>query len=255
MDKEEVVINKPDSLEHLAIIMDGNGRWAMERGEPRIAGHRRGADVVRDITTACRRMGLAHLTLYSFSVQNWQRPPDEVAALMGLLCEYCLGERQLFMDNDIRFNVIGRTDRLPVETREALEGLIEATEGHRSMMLTLAVDYGGREEIVRAAQKVAKLVQEEALEPSAIDQNVFESQLDTAWIPSPDLLIRTSGELRISNFLLWQLAYAEFYFTDRNWPDFSVDDLAEAVENYASRERRFGATSEQVIEVESGEES
>jgi len=255
MESEEPTIDRPESLKHIAIIMDGNGRWATNRGEPRIEGHRRGADVVRDITTACRRIGLTHLTLYSFSVQNWQRPPEEVAALMNLLRDYCIGERELFVDNDIRFNVIGRLDRVPVGTRKAIESLIETTESHRSMMLTLAIDYGGREEILRATRKIARLIEEGALDSESIDENVFESQLDTAWTPPPDLLIRTSGELRISNFLLWQLAYSEFYFTERNWPDFSVEDLAEAVESFAMRERRFGETSEQVNMATQGEET
>jgi undecaprenyl diphosphate synthase len=174
---------------------------------------------------------------------------------MNLLRDYCIGERELFVDNDIRFNVIGRLDRVPVETRKAIESLIETTESHRSMMLTLAIDYGGREEILRATRKIARLIEEGALDSESIDENVFESQLDTAWTPPPDLLIRTSGELRISNFLLWQLAYSEFYFTERNWPDFSVEDLAEAVESFAMRERRFGETSEQVNMATQGEET
>jgi undecaprenyl diphosphate synthase len=231
---------------HVAIIMDGNGRWAQERGLERLAGHRKGADVVRDITTFARELHIPYLTLYSFSVQNWRRPPAEVAGLMALLEEYCHKERDTLMDNDIRLATIGDLSKLPDSTRNAVTNLIEETADNRSMTLTLAIDYGGREELVAAVRRLAHDIRQKRLAPDKIDETAIETRLDTALYPDPDLMIRTSGEMRLSNFLLWQVAYAELYFTEVRWPDFSRDDFAAALTEYAGRERRYGATSDQL---------
>ncbi|MBI5508276.1 MAG: di-trans,poly-cis-decaprenylcistransferase [Deltaproteobacteria bacterium] len=226
--------------------MDGNGRWAKERGLDRLEGHRKGADVVRDITTFARELEIPCLTLYSFSVQNWRRPATEVAGLMALLEDYCKSEHKTLMDNDIKLNTIGQTSRLPPSTKDALTALIEATADNRSMTLTLAIDYGGREEIVAAVRRLAHDVKNKRVLPDKIDETAIETRLDTALVPDPDLLIRTSGEQRLSNFLLWQLAYAELYFTKVRWPDFGREDLAAALCDFAGRERRFGKTGEQL---------
>lgn len=227
-------------LQHVAVIMDGNGRWAEERGLPRLEGHRRGAKVVRDITTYARELGLGYLTLYSFSRQNWRRPPLEVGGLMGLLQDYCRGERDTLMRNEIRLTTIGDTSRLPESTRDALLGLVDATRHNDKMTLCLAVDYGGREEIVDAVRRLATQVQRGQLAPEAIDEAAVGGQLDTAGMPEPDLLLRTSGECRISNFLLWQLAYAELHFTPVRWPDFTRAHFAAALDDFRGRQRRFG---------------
>lgn len=231
---------------HVAIIMDGNGRWAQRRGLPRLEGHRRGADTVREITTAAREIGLEYLTLYSFSVQNWQRPVDEVKGLMDLLEEYCLAERELLMKHDIRLNLIGRLSKLPTSTRKAFEELREATKDNRSMVLSLAIDYGGREELVEAAKALGAAIAKGELDPEAIDEQLFAAQLGTADIPDPDLMIRTSGEVRLSNFLLWQAAYTELLFTDVLWPDFDPLQFKDCMDDFGMRQRRFGATSEQI---------
>ena len=227
---------------HVAVIMDGNGRWAMERGLPRLDGHARGADVVRDITTFTREIGIPYLTLYSFSVQNWRRPPSEIAGLMTLLEDYCRDELSTLMENDIRLSSIGRLDRIPRSTRRALESVMEKTAHNRAMTLTLAVDYGGREELLSAIKKIAEDVKTGVLNPGAVDEATLEARLQTALLPDPDLVIRTSGEMRVSNFLLWQVAYAEFTFTDVRWPDFTREDFSQALRTYAERERRFGGT-------------
>ena len=231
---------------HVAIIMDGNGRWAQRRGLPRLEGHRRGADTVRDITTAAREIGLKYLTLYSFSVQNWQRPVDEVKGLMDLLEEYCIGERELLMKHDIRLNLIGRLSNLPESTRQAFEELREVTKDNSSMVLTLAIDYGGREELIEAAKAMAEAVAQGKLQPEDIDEARFSSQLGTSDIPDPDLMIRTSGEVRLSNFLLWQSAYTELLFTDVLWPDFDPLQFKDCMTDFSMRQRRFGATAEQL---------
>lgn len=240
------VPDKPRRPRHVAIIMDGNGRWAVERNLPRLAGHRRGADVVRNITTFARELGIAYLTLFSFSRQNWRRPPEEVAGLMKLLADYCRDERDTLMKNDVRLVTIGQLTRLPEEVRQALETLIEATAGNRSMTLTLAVDYGAREEIAEAVRRIAQDVRSKRLSPEQIDESLIEAHLDTALMPDPDLVIRTSGEMRVSNFLLWQLAYSELYFTELRWPDFSRQHFSDALWAFARRERRYGATSAQL---------
>ena len=231
---------------HIAIIMDGNGRWAEERGLPRVAGHRAGADAVDRITTTCREMGVAYLTLYAFSEQNWSRPAEEVGALMQLLLEFVQKERPQILGNNIRLNAIGRTERLPLFVRAPLFELMEKSAANTGMVLTLALSYGGREEIVRAARILAERVVRGELGVGEIDSETFASGLFTAGMPDPDLLIRTSGEERVSNFLLWQMAYAELFFSSARWPDFDREQLLRALAHYAARERRFGLTSSQL---------
>ena len=227
---------------HVGIIMDGNGRWAEQRGLPRLEGHRRGSDSVREVTRAARRLGLKALTLYAFSAQNWLRPPDEVAGLMDLLRDYLNRERPEIMENQIRLHAIGELDRLPPRVRDPLEELRRDSRNHTEMTLTLALSYGGREEILAMVRKVA----EDGLSPDEIDTRAVEDRLWTAGLPPLELVVRTSGELRVSNFLLWQLAYAEIHFTDTLWPDFGELDLLIALDDFQRRERRFGKTSAQV---------
>ncbi len=229
---------------HVAIIMDGNGRWATTQGFARIEGHRRGADVVRDITTYCCEIGVEYLTLYSFSVQNWQRPDNEVSGLMALLEDYCRDERDTLMENGVRLTTIGRTDRLPPSTLQAVTALCQETEQNTTLLLTLALDYGGREELVSTVQTLAAEVERGERRADSIDEAVIQRGLNTSTTPDPDLVIRTSGELRISNFLLWQIAYAELFFTDVYWPDFSRADFATALREYAGRQRRFGGITD-----------
>lgn len=231
---------------HLAIIMDGNGRWAEKRRLPRILGHRRGVETVQEIVKECRTLGLRYLTLYAFSSENWRRPEDEVSALMGLLSRYLQTELATMLDQGIRLNVIGETSRLPPEVRQVLQETVARTAGNREMTLTLALSYGARNELVRAARRLAEAVQAGNLSPAAIDEQIFTGALDTGELPDPDLLIRTSGEMRISNFLLWQLAYTELYFTEVLWPDFSRQELNQAIREYSRRQRRFGLTGAQV---------
>jgi undecaprenyl diphosphate synthase len=230
---------------HVAIIMDGNGRWAQMRGLPRIEGHRKGAESVRDIVRASRELGLECLTLYAFSSQNWRRPPDEVQALMQLLCEYVLGERAEIMDNDIRMRAIGRIAQLPAFVREPLDALIADSAKNRHMTLCLALSYGGREAIVDAVRAAMG----SGVLPETIDEATLGSLLPTHDLPPVDLLIRTSGEQRLSNFLLWEAAYSELIFSGTLWPDFRRGDLYAALSAYAQRERRFGLTSEQLRDV------
>ena len=234
-------IPDPDMLpHHVAVIMDGNGRWATDRGLPRLEGHRQGANVVRDITTFCCEIGIGYLTLYSFSVQNWQRPPDEVAGLMSLLEDFCRDEKETLMKNRVRLTTIGRLDRLPDLTREAVLRLCEETNGNDGMLLTLALDYGGREELVCAFQELAFEIERGELSANSVDASLLRERLTTSEIPDPDLVLRTSGELRVSNFLLWQIAYAEFVFLETYWPDLTRQDFAAAIEEYTTRQRRFG---------------
>jgi undecaprenyl diphosphate synthase len=225
---------------HVAIIMDGNGRWAKQRGLPRTAGHKEGAAVVRKITTRARELNIAYLTLYAFSAQNWQRPTDEVEQLMALLVEFCEKERNLLLDKDIRFRVIGERSRLPEAARSAVEYLEGVTANNSSMQLVLALSYGGREEIVHAAREIARRVANGELSPDDITEATVSSALWTHDIPDPDLMIRTSGEVRVSNFLLWQIAYAELFIEPRAWPDFDEAAFDGALASYATRERRFG---------------
>ena len=231
---------------HLAIIMDGNGRWAKSQGLPRVRGHEAGADSVREIVRTCRELGVEVLTLYSFSTENWRRPQEEVTALMGLLKRYVFHERAEIMDNGIQLRAIGQTERLPIYVRVPLSRLIQDSRQNRGMVLNLALSYGSRAEMVLAIQDIARRVQRGQLKPEQIDEDLVSSALSTGDLPDPDLVIRTSGECRLSNFLLWQVAYAELYITDIPWPEFRRAALLEAFEAYAQRERRFGKTGEQL---------
>ncbi len=223
--------------------MDGNGRWATQRGLPRTDGHRAGATAVRTVVTRARETGVEYLTLYAFSSQNWKRPMAEVAQLMTLLVEFCQNERKLLLDKGIRFRVIGQRDRIPLAARKAVDALERVTRSNTSMQLVVALSYGGREEIVNATQKLAAQVAAGTLRVDQIDEQAVQGQLWTSDIPDPDLIIRTSGELRVSNFLLWQLAYSELHIDQRLWPDFDAAAFDEALAAYAQRERRFGDTS------------
>jgi undecaprenyl diphosphate synthase len=233
---------------HVAIIMDGNGRWATARGLPRLEGHRKGADSVRDVTRAAREIGLQALTLYAFSSQNWSRPPDEVLGLMQLLHEFVHKERAEILDNGIRLRAVGEIDRLPDFVRTPLLELCAASREGRGMILTLALSYGGRESLVDATRRLCAAAVAGTLRPDDIGEETIDRSLWTAGLPPLDLLIRTSGERRLSNFLLWESAYAELWFTDVPWPDFDRGYLVAALEDYAQRERRFGKTSAQLRE-------
>lgn len=233
---------------HLAIIMDGNGRWAQVRSLPRIEGHRKGAESVRCVVRACRRYGIEVLTLYAFSIENWNRPSSEVGALMELLRHYLISERHEMMENGIRLQVIGRIEDLRPDIQMILQESMNATENNKDMILNLALSYSGRSEILGAMKRMLSDYQRGTVDPSSFSEKDFSDYLDTRGLPEPDLLIRTSGEKRISNFLLWQMAYTEIFFTDTLWPDFSEDQLIEALRDYESRERRFGRISEQVRE-------
>ena len=231
---------------HMAIIMDGNGRWAARRGLPRIAGHRKGMEVVREVVTACSRLHVPALTLYAFSTENWKRPPLEVSVLMSLLTLYLRQELSLMKRDNIRFSTIGRVEDLPPEARAWIERAKAETAGNTGMVLDLALSYGGRWEIIDAVKKIAADMKAGNIEPDALDEKIFSGYLDTRDMPELDLVIRTSGEQRISNFLLWQTAYAELYFTEALWPDFTERDLLVAILDYQGRQRRFGKTSEQL---------
>jgi len=226
--------------------MDGNGRWAEQRGRTRIEGHQEGAESVRDVTRAARQVGIEALTLYAFSAQNWARPVEEVAALMDLLRDYLLGERDEILGNDIRLRAIGDVDRLPPRVLEPLDEMRASSAKNRSMALTLALSYGGRESIVRSARALAQRALAGELDPSTIDEAAFTRELPTAELPPLDLVIRTSGEKRLSNFLLWEAAYAELLFVDTLWPDFRRQHFYDALDAYARRERRFGLTGAQL---------
>ena len=225
---------------HVAVIMDGNGRWAADRGLPRTEGHKAGAEAVRKVVTRARERGIEVLTLYAFSAQNWKRPKDEVRELMSLLIEFCHKERNLLMDKGIRFRIIGERSRVPRAARMAAEVLERVTRGNTSMQLIIALSYGGREEIVEAARAIATEVAAGRMSADAITDATFSEHLWTHDVPAPDLVIRTSGELRVSNFLLWQIAYSELYIDERYWPAFDGDAFDDALSDYAGRERRFG---------------
>jgi len=231
---------------HLAIIMDGNGRWAQQRQLPRFAGHQKGVETVQEIVTEATRLGIGYLTLYAFSSENWGRPESEVEALMGLLGIYLQSQLDTMLANRIRLNVIGEIDRLPRETAAILRDCLQATAEQPGMVLTLALSYGSRNEIVRAVRDLSQQVANGHLALDGIDEETFSNALDTSGLPDPELLIRTSGELRISNFLLWQIAYTELIFSDILWPDFSATELNKALEEYSGRQRRFGLTGEQL---------
>jgi undecaprenyl diphosphate synthase len=239
-------IDKEKLPRHIAIIMDGNGRWAKKKNLNRISGHIKGVDAVREIVTACRELGIKVLTLYAFSIENWRRPNDEVAALMGLLREYLSKEREEMVQNNIRLSAIGRIEDLPLEVQNTLRETSKKTEQCDGMILNLALSYGGRSEILHAVQGILSDFQKGKIKPEEVNLQRFSQYLWTRGIPDPDLLIRTSGEFRISNFLLWQIAYTELYVTETLWPDFDRKELLKAIAAYQSRERRFGLTSEQL---------
>jgi undecaprenyl diphosphate synthase len=228
---------------HVAIIMDGNGRWATARNLPRTAGHQRGADSVKTAIKSAVEMGVSYLTLYGFSQENWNRPKSEVNDLMGLLRFHLRGEIKYLSEKGVRFRAIGDRERLAPDIVTLIEDAEERTASNTRLSLTVALSYGGRSEICHAARQLAQQVKDGTLEPEDISETLFEQKLYTADIPDPDLLIRTSGEQRISNFLLWQLAYAEFVFIDKHWPDFSKEDFESAVREFQARDRRYGTTS------------
>ncbi len=235
---------------HVAIIMDGNGRWAEAQGLERKAGHRAGIESVRDVLRAANDLGVRFLTLYAFSSENWGRPQDEVRELMRLLEHYLVEEIQEVMDNGIRVRAMGRLDRLPPSIQKSVQDAVERSATNQAMTLVFALSYGGRAEIVDAARKIARDAAAGELDPHGIDEKVFSSYLYEPELPDPDLLIRTGAEFRVSNFLLWQIAYTELYVTPLMWPDFRREHLAEAVLHYQSRERRFGKTRAQVDDAE-----
>ncbi len=231
---------------HIAVIMDGNGRWAIKRGLPRVKGHQQGANTVRDIVTECARLRKHHggpdfLTLYSFSLENWKRPVDEVSFLMEMYIEYLRKERATMMENNIRFRQIGRLDHLPEPVLDEMQRTLEETKENDGLTLVLALNYGSRAEISDAVREIARKVQDKELRPEEIDEQTISDHLYTAGWPDPDLLVRTAGEMRVSNYLLWQISYAELVVSDVLWPDFSRDDLHSAIRAFAGRNRRFGA--------------
>ncbi|MGD1978059.1 MAG: isoprenyl transferase [Akkermansiaceae bacterium] len=228
---------------HVAVIMDGNGRWAKKRGLPRKAGHRAGAESVRQAVDACMEAGVEFLTLYAFSSENWNRPQTEIDALMGLLEDFLKSKAKEFKKQNVRLRSIGRTHLLPPSCRAELSKVIEETSTNDGLTIILALSYGSREEITDATRRIAEQVRSGELSPDNISTETIAGQLDTADFPDPDLLIRTSGEFRLSNFLLWQLSYAEFFISERNWPDFRKSDFLEALEIYSRRQRRFGRVS------------
>ncbi len=243
----------PDAIDlkriprHVAIIMDGNGRWAKRQGRPRLYGHKVGVETVQQIVECARDLGVEVLTLYAFSTENWKRPADEVGGLMGLLKTYLLKELAKMLKNSIRLTCIGDIARLPKDVRQVLEDTMEKTASNDKLTLNLALSYGGRSELIQAVQHIATEVRDGSLQIDAIDEKVIDSHLYTAELPDPDLLIRTGGEARLSNFLLWQASYAEIYFTDTMWPDFREEAFHSAILEFQGRERRFGKTSAQVV--------
>lgn len=237
-------MDKNNIPQHIAIIMDGNGRWATERGKIRSYGHQAGVDTVRRITAECTRLGVKFLTLYTFSTENWNRPADEIAALMGLVLTSL--EDEMFMKNNVRLRVIGDFKRLPVEVQEKLNGMMERTAKNNSMTMVIALSYSSRWEITEATKQLI------AEGNTNITEEDISKHLQTNFMPDPDLLIRTGGELRISNYLLWQIAYSELYFCNTYWPDFTEEELYKAIESYQNRQRRFGKTEAQVEEEKKG---
>lgn len=240
--KEEIDLNRIP--QHVAIIMDGNGRWAKQRGHERSYGHQAGAETVHVIAEEAAKLGVRYLTLYTFSTENWNRPSDEVAALMGLLFDSI--EEEMFMKNNISFRVIGDIEKLPANVQQRLNTCVAHTSHNTGMCLVLALSYSSRWEITEAARQIADLVQKGELKPEQIDSELISRHLTTHFMPDPDLLIRTGGELRLSNYMLWQCAYSELYFCDTYWPDFREEELRKAICDYQKRERRFGKTSEQI---------
>lgn len=231
---------------HIAIIMDGNGRWAKKRGLPRVAGHKRGVDTVKEIVEACAEIGVKYLTLYTFSTENWKRPKDEVSTLMRLLLNSLRDRVNELNDNDIRLTTIGNTGSLPIAVQKQLYADIERTKNNKKMVLNLALSYSGRWELLEAIKEIARAASQGQIKLNDITEGLVSNNLTTKNIPDPDLVIRTSGEFRVSNFLLWQIAYSEFIITETLWPDFSKYDLYDAIKVFQNRERRFGKVSEQI---------
>jgi len=242
--KEKILVQPVPK--HIAIIMDGNGRWARGKTLPRIAGHREGVNSVREITRVCGEIGVQYLTLYTFSIENWKRPAAEVSALMTLLLRTINKEVKGLHKNNVKFDVIGNLEKLPVSTKNSLQKGADLTAKNTGLNLSLALNYGSRQEIIEAVQKIVIKVKNGSLNSDEINENIFSNYLYTKGIPDPDLMIRTSGESRLSNFLLWQSAYTEIYMTDTFWPEFREKELMKAVKDYQSRERRFGKVSDQL---------
>ena len=240
-------IDKTRLPAHVALIMDGNGRWATQRGKERIFGHEHGVEAVRDTVKAAAEIGVSHLTFFAFSTENWCRPHREVETLMDLLVQAIKNETPELNENGVRLNAIGDLESLPARCRKSLEDAIKTTEDNTRLNVTVALSYSARWEIVNAAQKIAQKVADRTLHPDEVDEDVFVNAMETADIPDPDLLIRTSGELRLSNFLLWQLAYAELYFTPVFWPDFRKNHFYQAIIDYQRRERRFGKVKAEAL--------
>jgi undecaprenyl diphosphate synthase len=235
--------------QHIAVIMDGNGRWAKKKGAMRIFGHRNAVQAVKDVTEGCAELGIKYLTLYAFSTENWNRPKEEVDGLMELLVNTLKQEIGTLMDNQVKLKTIGQTSTLPVECQKNLAWAVQQTSANSGLLLNLALSYSGRWEIIKATKALAEDVKAGKISAEAINDQAFENYLETSGIPDPELLIRTSGELRISNFLLWQIAYTEIFITPTLWPDFRKENLYEAIWSYQQRERRFGKTSEQLNPV------
>lgn len=229
---------------HVAFIMDGNGRWAKKRIMNRVKGHEQGTETVRTMVTACRELHIPYLTLYAFSTENWSRSKVEVSALMSLLRSYLISERDSMVSRNIRLSAIGQLDRLPEKVRKELQATMEATRNNDGLQVNLALSYGGRDEITQMVRVLSQKVADRVLSPEDISEDIISKHLFTSGMPDPDLLIRTSGEMRLSNFLLWQLAYAEIYFTNTLWPDFSREEFVEILKDYQNRERRFGGVTE-----------
>ncbi len=233
---------------HVAVIMDGNGRWAIQQGLPRTAGHKKGVDAVRELVKYCRHHGIFYLTLFAFSSENWSRPQEEIRILTDLLCASIDTEARLLIENDIKLSVIGDLSRFPESLQKSIRRTTEQTRGNRSMTLTIALNYGGQWDIHNACQSIARMVENGELESTEITQQLIQSHLCTHDLPNPDLFIRTGGEIRISNFLLWQLAYTELFFTDTYWPDFDINCFEIALCDYAERQRRFGNIERHITE-------
>ncbi len=242
-------INTNNLPNHIAIIMDGNGRWAEMKGKPRVFGHKNGVTSVKDVIEGCREIGVNYLTLYAFSTENWNRPKLEVKTLMALLVSSLRKELNTLVKNNIKLNTIGNIENLPEKAQIELAEVVEKTKNNTSLTLTLALSYGSREEIVNVIRNISKKVVNNQLAIEEINENIINNHLYTFSLPDVDLLIRTSGEKRISNFLLWQIAYAELYFTDTLWPDFRKENLFKAIVDYQQRERRFGKTSQQIEKI------
>jgi len=252
LDPQEVLGVSPQQLpHHIAIIMDGNGRWARRRGRPRIEGHERGARSVRAIVTHCARLGIQALTLYSFSTENWKRPKDEVDFLMDLYVRYLIAERETIMGNNVRFVHLGRREGLPESVLSEMDKTVELSCDNAGLTLSLALNYGSRNEIIDAVRRIASDVRDGKLGPEDIDEQLMSRTLYTRDLPEPDLLIRTANERRLSNFLLWQVSYAEIHVSPKLWPDFTVEDLDAAIRDFADRERRFGNIGATVVKADS----